>query len=102
MHQRAHNQGFERITQLGHPMRGDVKKKPPLLPCEKLFALHPAQRCGLAAYFLSVTQPVARFCLLRFHVAMVVRCPRLVKLRKQRLLAPDNLPTMILCETRGL
>ena len=27
---------------------------------------------------------------------------RLVKLRKQEVLARDNMPTMILCETRGL
>jgi hypothetical protein len=38
-------------------MRGDVKRK--TLPCSllrgRLFDLHPAQRCGLAAYFLSLT-----------------------------------------------
>src|SRR5580692_10638238 len=42
--------------------RGCQEKNSPLLPCEgKLFALHPARCCGLAAYFLSVTQPVASF-----------------------------------------
>jgi hypothetical protein len=47
--------------------RGCQEKNSPLLPCEgKLFALHPAQSrrfrcCGLAAYFLSLTRPVAGY-----------------------------------------
>ena|ERR1700730_2667908 len=40
--------------------------------------------------------------LVGFMYPMVVRRPRLVKLRKQEVLAPDNMPTMILCEARGL
>jgi hypothetical protein len=39
--------------------------------------------------------------LLGFIVPMVVRRPRLVKLRK-RVLAGGNMPIMILCESRGL
>lgn len=78
------------------------REKLPLAPCEgKLFALHPAQRCGLAAYFLSVTQPVAGF------VFSVSFCdggstPPAREAAQAGLLAPDNLPTMILCVTRGL
>jgi hypothetical protein len=43
-----------------------------------------------------------RLYLVGFMFPMVVRRRRLVKLRKQEVLAPDNMPTMILCEARGL
>jgi hypothetical protein len=82
--------------------RGCQEKDSPLLPCEgKLFALHPAQRCGLAAYFLSVTQPVAVFV---FSVSFCdgVSTPSAPEAVQAGLLAPDNMPTMILCVTRGL
>jgi hypothetical protein len=82
--------------------RGCQEKNSPLLPCEgKLFALHPAQRCGLAAYFLSVTQPVAGFV---FSVSCRDGGSTLLarEAAQAGLLAPDKLPTMILCVTRGL
>ena len=87
--------------------RGCQEKNSPLLPCEgKLFAMHPARSrrlrgCGLVAYFLSVTQPIAGF------VSSVSyrdggSTPSAREAAQAGLLAPDNMPTMILCETRGL
>jgi hypothetical protein len=49
----------------------------------RLSDLHPARYCGLAAYFLSGIRGSCELNFLGFIVPMVVRRPRLVKLRKQ-------------------
>jgi hypothetical protein len=78
------------------------REKLPLLPCEgKLFALHPARCCGLAAYFLSVTQPVASLAP-RFHCLDGGSAPSVREAAQAGVLARGNMPTMILFETRGL
>jgi hypothetical protein len=58
--------------------------------------LHPA-RCPR----LSVTRPVAVISR-RFHVSDGGSTPSAREAAQAEVLAPDNVPTMILCETRGL
>ena|ERR1035437_1471961 len=77
--------------------RGCQAKKPLLLPRKgKLFGLHPA-RC----WRLGVTRPVAVMSR-RFHVSDGGSTPSAREAAQAEVLAPDNVPTMILCETRGL
>jgi|ERR1039458_4775001 hypothetical protein len=80
------------------PMREDVKRKnsPPAPRKGKLFGVHPA-RCPR----LSVTRPVAVISR-RFHVSDGGSTPSAREASQAEVLAPDNVPTMILCETRGL
>ena len=77
---------------VSYPMREDVKqKKPPLLPRKgKLFGLHPA-RCRR----LGVTRPVAVISR-RFHVSDGGSTPSAREAMQAGVLAPDNVPTMIL------
>jgi hypothetical protein len=78
-------------------MREDVKKNSPLLPRRgNLFGLHPA-RC----LRLGVTWPVAVISR-RFHVSDGGSTPSAREAAQAEVLAPDNVPIMILCETRGL
>jgi len=87
--------------------RGCQEKNSPLLPCEgKLFALHPAQSrrfrcCGLAAYFLSLTRAVAGY-ISSVSCSDAGSTPSVREATQAGVLARGNLPTMILCETRGL
>jgi hypothetical protein len=77
--------------------RGCQAKKLPAAPRKgKLFGVHPA-RCPR----LSVTRPVAVISR-RFHVSDGGSTPSAREASQAEVLAPDNVPTMILCETRGL
>ena len=73
-----------------------AKKLPPAPRKGKLFGVHPA-RCPR----LSVTRPVAVISR-RFHVSDGGSTPSAREASQAEVLAPDNVPTMILCETRGL
>src|ERR1017187_7118539 len=73
-----------------------ARKLPPAPRKGKLFGLHPA-RC----LRLGVTRPVAVISR-RFHVSDGGSTPSAREAAQAEVLAPDNVPTMILCETRGL
>ena len=79
------------------PLRGCQAKKTLLLPrMGKLFGLHPA-RC-LRPGVTRAAAVISR----RFHVSDGGSMPSAHEAARAEVLAPDNVPAMILCETRGL
>jgi hypothetical protein len=93
--------GWATVVSTSYERGCQEKNSPSLPPRGRLSDLHPAQRCGLAANLLSLTRAVAGY-------ISSVSCsdggstPSAREAAQAGLLAPDNMPTMILCETRGL
>jgi hypothetical protein len=81
---------------------GKVLKNSPLLPYEgKLFALHPAQSCGLSAYFLSLTRAVSGY-IPSVSCSDAGSTPSVREATQAGVLARGNMPTMILCPESGV
>src|ERR1700687_4326990 len=88
---------------LASPMGGDVKRK--TLPFSlqgggRLSDMHPAQRCGLDAYFLSLTRAVAGY-IPSVSLSDAGSTPSAREATQAEVLARGNVPTMILCGPRG-
>ena len=82
--------------------RGCQEKNSPLLPYEgKLFALHPAQSCGLSAYFLSLTRAVSGY-IPSVSCSDAGSTPSVREATQAGVLARGNMPTMILCPESGV
>src|ERR1039458_5121966 len=93
--------GASSIRKLSYE-RGCQEKNAPFLPPRgRLFDLHPALCCGLAAYFLSLTRADAGY-ISSVSCSDAGSTPSVREATQAGVLARGNLPTMILCETRGL